>query len=246
MLGVASERREWRVNGLAGRHGPSSMGVRRAPVGWAAGIVIFSGLLALPLVASAATFPVNIQGFAYAPNPVTIRVGDTVTWTNRDAAQHSARFAGRPSTPILSQGQSGSVTFTTAGTFNYDCAVYGSSMQGTVVVQAVSTPQPTAPPTARPTAPPPTASPTAVRTAPPTAASTAPPAVAPTEAATTPSATPAAVETPTVSASPSAVAVQLTPVPAQTGGGLGPLVIGAAALAVIGLAAIVFFLARRA
>jgi len=232
------------------------MAVRRAAVAWAAALTVSCGLVALPLVAFAATSAVNIQGFAYAPTPITIKVGDTVTWTNRDAAQHSARFAGLGTgTAILSQGQSGSLTFTTAGTFNYDCAVHGSAMQGTVVVQAatpVPTPPPTQPPTAQPTAPP-TAPPTPVRTAPPTTAATVPPTVAPTEAPTAapttaaPSPTSAAsttTETPTQSASASPVAAQLTPVPTPSSGP-GLVLIGAAALAVVALGAIAFFLMRR-
>jgi plastocyanin len=237
------------------------MAVRRAAVAWAAGLVISCGMLALPLVAYAATFAVSIQGFAYAPNPVTIRVGDTVTWTNQDDAQHSARFAGRPSTQILSKGQSGSIPFTIAGSFPYDCAVHGSAMQGTVVVQA-ATPAPTPPPTAPPATPPPapstplptpvrTAAPTPAPTAPRTAAPTNPPTAAPTEtqaAASTQNAsaspTSAAVETLTVAASPSAVAVQVTPAPAA-GGSPAPLLIGVAALAVVALGAIAFFLTRR-
>ena len=223
------------------------MAVRRAAVVWAGAILAAAGLLALPLVAFAATSAVTIQGFAYAPTPVTIRVGDTVTWTNRDAAQHSARFAGLGTgTAILSQGQSGSLTFNTAGTFNYDCAVHGAAMQGTVIVQAASTPQPTAPPpTPRPTAPP-----TAVRTAPPTVAATVAPTEAPTPAATTaapsPTAAPtvAAAETPTASPSASVVAAQLTPAPAPAAGP-GPIVFAAAAIAVVALGAIAFFLARR-
>src|SRR5256885_16962793 len=120
------------------------MAVRRAAVVWAASLIVACGLLALPLVAFAATSAVTIQGLAYSPKSITIRVGDTVTWTNRDNAQHSARFAGM-GTPILSQNQSGSLTFTVAGTFNYDCAIHGSAMQGTVVVQA-ATAAPTPPP----------------------------------------------------------------------------------------------------
>jgi plastocyanin len=230
------------------------MAVRRAAV-WAAALIVSCGLLALPIVAFAATSAVNIQGFAYSPSPVTIRVGDTVTWTNRDSAQHSARFAGM-GTSVLSQGQSGSLTFTVAGTFNYDCAVHGSAMQGTVVVQA-ATPAPTQPPTQPPTpqpTPPPTAPPTPVRTAPPTSAATVAPTVAPTEAPTAASTTPgptsasptaaSATETTAASASPSAVAVQLTPAPVP-GPGPGPLIFGAAALAVVALGAIAFLLMRR-
>ena len=226
------------------------MAVRRAVVVWAGAILAVSGLLALPLVAFAATSAVTIQGFAYAPTPVSIHVGDTVTWTNRDAAQHSARFAGLGTgTPVLSQNQSGSLTFNSAGTFNYDCAVHGAAMQGTVIVQAVATPAPTAPPTPRPTAPP-TAPPTPVRTAPPTVAPTAPPTEAPTPAPTTaaPTATAsptvAAAETPTASASPSAAAVQLTPQPVPSTGP-GPVLFALVALAVVALGAIAFFLVRR-
>ena len=109
------------------------MAVRRAVVAWAAAFVISCGLLALPLVAFAATSAVNIQNFAFAPNSVTIAVGDSVTWTNRDAASHSAKFSDR-STAVLSQGQSGTLQFTVAGTFPYICGIHGASMQGTIIV----------------------------------------------------------------------------------------------------------------
>jgi len=227
------------------------MAVRRAAVAWVATLFVACGLLALPLVAFAATTQVNIQGFAYHQPSVTIRVGDTVRWTNQDAAQHSARFAGM-ATQILSQGQSGSLMFNVAGTFNYDCAVHGSAMQGTVVVQA-ATPAPTPPPTQPPT-PQPTPLPTPVRTAPPTTAPTAPPTAAPTDAPTAapttaaPSATAspsaAAAETATATASSTAVAVQVTPAPAP-GAGPGPLIFGAAALAVLAVVALAFYLVRR-
>ena len=215
------------------------MAVRRAVVAWAAAFVISCGLLALPLVAFAATSAVNIQNFAFAPNSVTIAVGDSVTWTNRDAASHSAKFSDR-STAVLSQGQSGTLQFTVAGTFPYICGIHGASMQGTIIVRAAATAPPTAPPTP-------------VRTAPPTIAPTEPPTAAPTEAATpqattaAPSATASAAATPseTASSSPSGVAAQLTPAPGAAGAGNAPLLIGAAALAVVALGAIAFFLARR-
>jgi plastocyanin len=218
------------------------MAVSRAAAACVAALIVACGLLALPLVVFAATSTVNIQGFAYAPNPITIRAGDTVTWTNRDAAQHSARFAGR-GTAILSQGQSGSLTFTVAGSFPYDCAVHGSAMQGTVVVQA-ATPAPTPPPTAPPTQPP-TAPPTQVRTAPPATATAVAPTVAPTEAPTAaPSATASPAETPALSPSPTAVAVQLTAAPVPSPGP-GPLLFGIAALVVVVLGTIAFLLVRR-
>ena len=114
------------------------MAVRRAAVAWAATLVVACGLLALPLVAFAATSSVTIQNFAFTPNSPTITVGDTVTWTNRDAASHSAKFSDR-STAVLMQGQSGSLQFTVAGTFPYICGIHGASMQGTIIVRAAAT-----------------------------------------------------------------------------------------------------------
>jgi len=220
------------------------MAVRRAVVVWAAALVISCGLLALPLVALAATSAVNIQGSAFVPPTTTVHVGDTVTWTNRDAFSHtSTSDTGVWDTGVIRAAASGSFTFTAPGTFAYHCAIH-SFMHGTIVVQAVSTPQPTAPPTAPPTP---------VRTAPPTVAPTEPLTPAPTEAATpqattaAPSATAsaAAASPQTASPSPSGVAAQLTPAPGTAGSGNGPLLIGAAALAVLALGAIAFFLARR-
>jgi plastocyanin len=219
------------------------MAVRRAVAVWAAALVISCGLLALPLVALAATSTVNIQNFAFTPNTVTITVGDSVTWTNRDAASHGAKFSDR-STAVLSQGQSGTLQFMVAGTFPYICTVHGASMPGTIIVRAPATAPPTPAPTAPPT-PAPTAPPTSAPTAPPTPAATESPTVQPTSAA--PSASPSLVAgaTETASASPSAVAAQVTPAPTTGGGSPAPLLIGAAALAVVVLGAIAFFLARR-
>ena len=209
------------------------MAVRRAVAVWAAALVFSCGLLALPLVAFAATSAVNIQGSAFAPATVTVRVGDTVTWTNHDAFSHtSTSDTGAWDTGVIRAGTSGSFVFTAAGTFAYHCAIH-AFMHGTIVVQALSTPQPTAPPTAPPTP---------VRTAPPTIAATEAPTPAqsetPTPQATTAapsaSASPVAAATETASASPSTVAAQVTPSPNTGGGGMGPLLIGAAALAVVG------------
>jgi plastocyanin len=218
------------------------MAVRRAAVAWAVAIIATCGLLALPLVAFAATSAVTIQGSAFNPPTTTVKVGDTVTWTNRDAFSHtSTSDTGAWDTGVITAGASHSFTFTTAGTFAYHCTIH-SFMHGTIVVQGIATPASTPPPTPAPTAPPPTP----VRTAPPTVAPTETPTAAPTSAAPSATASPTVVvaETPTAPASASAVAVQVTPVP-NPGSGPGPLLLGAAALAVVALGAIAFFLMRR-
>ena len=92
--------------------------------------------LALTAPAIAATRDVTIAGFAYSPNPITIRVGDTVRWTNQDAAPHTATGSGF-NTGTMSTGASRSVTFHSAGTFAYHCTIH-PTMTGTVVVRATS------------------------------------------------------------------------------------------------------------
>ncbi|HVO35303.1 MAG TPA: Ig-like domain-containing protein, partial [Gemmatimonadales bacterium] len=67
----------------------------------------------------------------------TIAVGGTVTWTWGGAVGHSVQSLGSPSFTSSSIKTSGTyaITFTSAGTYQYDCAVHGLSMTGTVVVK---------------------------------------------------------------------------------------------------------------
>lgn len=79
---------------------------------------------------------VNIQDFAYIPDPVEVPVGATVTWTNSDAAPHTATAQDRDvlQSGTLDQGESFSQTFAEAGTFDYFCEFH-PDMKGTIVVQ---------------------------------------------------------------------------------------------------------------
>jgi len=71
----------------------------------------------------------------------TVAVGATVTWTwtNNQGVSHSVESEGSTafaSSPIMSgNGQTYAVTFTTPGTYQYDCAVHGTQMNGTIVVR---------------------------------------------------------------------------------------------------------------
>jgi plastocyanin len=91
--------------------------------------------------ASAATLTVDISGFAFRPDTVFITSGDTVTWTNRDTAQHSIVFlTGLGQTENFGLGQSSSLRFIAPGTYKYICGLHGQSMSGTVVVEPASGP----------------------------------------------------------------------------------------------------------
>ena len=77
---------------------------------------------------------VTIQGFAYHSADLTIPVGTTVTWTNKDGTHHtSTSDNGLWDSGPLNQGASYSRTFDQAGTFNYHCSIH-SSIKGTITV----------------------------------------------------------------------------------------------------------------
>jgi LPXTG-motif cell wall-anchored protein len=89
-----------------------------------------------PVARAAADGSVTIADFAFAPNSVTVNVGDSVTWANEDDVAHTATADdGSFDTGNIENGQSRSVTFDEAGTFAYFCKPH-PNMRGTVVVEA--------------------------------------------------------------------------------------------------------------
>lgn len=80
-----------------------------------------------PLAAGGTSEPVTIRDFAYAPGNLQVPVGATVTWTNYDDAPHTATAKDRDwDTGTLDKGESGSITFRTAGDFTYYCTIHPS------------------------------------------------------------------------------------------------------------------------
>lgn len=113
-------------------------------IGWpgaafsAAAIVLAFGA-AVP-VALAADARVTIRDFAFRPAVAIVRVGDTVSWTNRDAVAHTVKWsAGQPESPPIGTGASYSRTFTRTGTYPYVCGPH-PFMSGTVRVVAATGP----------------------------------------------------------------------------------------------------------
>ncbi|OBB67420.1 cupredoxin family copper-binding protein [Mycobacterium sp. 852014-50255_SCH5639931] len=77
---------------------------------------------------------VNIDGFAFAPATLTVPVGTTVTWTNRDEEPHTvAASDGSFHSPGMGTGATFTHTFSDAGTFDYVCSIH-PMMHGSVVV----------------------------------------------------------------------------------------------------------------
>jgi len=70
---------------------------------------------------------------AFAPSPVSIAVGGSVTWTNNDNTAHTSTGSTWNSGSIAPGGKY-TATFSTAGTFVYHCTIH-PGMTGTVTVQ---------------------------------------------------------------------------------------------------------------
>jgi plastocyanin len=89
-------------------------------------------------VTAAASTGVTIKNFKFSPAASSVHVGDTITWTNRDIAPHTATAQdGSFNTGTINKDKSGSHTFTKAGTIPYICSIH-PSMKGTVTVLASS------------------------------------------------------------------------------------------------------------
>lgn len=78
---------------------------------------------------------VTIENLAFSPSAITVKVGTTVTWTNKDSMRHNVASddGSMPDGPLLGQNETYKFTFTKAGTYPYHCSVH-PSMHGSVVV----------------------------------------------------------------------------------------------------------------
>lgn len=80
---------------------------------------------------------VSIDNFAFDSNNITVKVGTTVTWTNKDSVAHTVTAdspsSDAPASGDIANGQTYSFTFNKAGTYAYHCQIH-PDMHGTVVV----------------------------------------------------------------------------------------------------------------
>jgi len=83
---------------------------------------------------------IEMRGFKFNPDIVTIKQGTTVTWVNEDGAAHTVVSGVRDNKSELfdsgniSSGSTFSYTFNEKGTFDYFCEPH-SGMDGTIVVE---------------------------------------------------------------------------------------------------------------
>jgi plastocyanin len=84
---------------------------------------------------SAAATEVKIDNFVFGPQTVTVPVGSTVTWINKDDIPHTTVSTdGVFKSKVMDTDEKFSYTFTNAGTYPYYCTIH-PKMTGKVVVQ---------------------------------------------------------------------------------------------------------------
>ena len=99
-------------------------------------------VLACSLIAGAATckappstHTVPIDGLAFQPPALTVKVGDSIVWINKDLVPHTATAAsGTFDSGKIEAQNSWKYTIRTSGRFSYACA-YHPTMTGLVAVK---------------------------------------------------------------------------------------------------------------
>lgn len=123
---------------------PASLAVLAAVAG---GLLVVLAVLVAPV--RAASHAIDVRDGAFRPTELTVRAGDTVTWTNNGDAIHNAvSNDGTPATfdsGNVLVGESFSFTFTEPGTYDYSCTFHSSGnpptgMVGTITVEAGASP----------------------------------------------------------------------------------------------------------
>jgi plastocyanin len=84
---------------------------------------------------TAATAEVKIDNFSFGPTALTVPVGTTVTWTNRDDIPHTVVSTdGVFKSKALDTNDSFSFVFSKPGTYAYFCSIH-PKMTAQVIVQ---------------------------------------------------------------------------------------------------------------
>ena len=81
--------------------------------------------------------PVTYQNIAISPAHITVKVGSTVKWTNKDMVDHNVTTTGGPvsfHSSDFGNGGTFSMKLTTPGVVHYICSIHPAEMIGTITV----------------------------------------------------------------------------------------------------------------
>ena len=90
--------------------------------------------------ARAQEITVTIDNFTFSPNELTVKVGDTVTWTNHDDIAHGIASSNNAfaKSKVIDTDDSYSFKFTAPGTYQYFCYLHPNVMVGSIIVEAAT------------------------------------------------------------------------------------------------------------
>jgi LPXTG-motif cell wall-anchored protein len=114
--------------------------------------LVAAGILVVVVAGPALAASVSVVDNAFGPKVVTIRVGESVTWTDSGNNPHSVTsdtgaFDSSPNCPTqipscLQKGESYTHAFSSVGTYPYHCKIHGAAggigMSGTIVVTSAN------------------------------------------------------------------------------------------------------------
>lgn len=95
--------------------------------------VASSAPVSAPVPPAEQTVQIEIKDFSFNPAEVTVVVGSTVVWTNKDAISHDIK-SNAFNSPLLDTGKTFEKKFTSAGTYDYNCGIH-PSMTGKIIVK---------------------------------------------------------------------------------------------------------------
>ena len=98
------------------------------------GIAVVTAMLLPVGAARAEDVAVHIDNFVFEPAQLTVKVGQTVTWTNRDDIPHTVVCPGKFRSKAMDTDGTFSFTFTAPGDYKYFCSLH-PHMTGVVKVE---------------------------------------------------------------------------------------------------------------
>jgi amicyanin len=101
-----------------------------------ANALLVAAAISAASAAQAANITVKIDNFTFNPQTVTVKAGDTVTWTNADDIPHTVTSkTSQFRSKALDTDDTFAFTFAAPGTFDYFCSLH-PHMTGSIVVEA--------------------------------------------------------------------------------------------------------------
>jgi plastocyanin len=102
--------------------------VRTAPL-----LAVAALAVAAATPASAHDYTVTMSNMSYGQLPTGLKVGDTITWVNKDTVPHTVTARDKSFDIRVNAGQSVPQTLAKAGSFPFFC-IYHATMRGVLTV----------------------------------------------------------------------------------------------------------------